>query len=196
MAAAPTAENVGIQPVPDTDLIERVQRGDQGAFETLYERYFPRVFGFVQRRLDNRADTEETVQEVFLAVFSSLDSYRGDAPFGAWVLGVSRRTVASRFKKKRCATVSMEGPEEPDAIDATVPTIRREPTPLEHYECEERLARIEHSARESLSEEQRLLFELHHLRSRPIQDIARLLRKSEDAVKSNLYRARRLLLAH
>ena len=46
-----------------------------------------------------------------------------------------------------------------------------------------------------LTREQRTLFEMHHLHHRPIQELAQTLRKSEDAVKSHLYRARKLLLA-
>jgi RNA polymerase sigma factor (sigma-70 family) len=80
-------------------------------------------------------------------------------------------------------------------VDATAALLRREPTPLEHYECGERLGRIESAAEHELSSEQRQLFELHHLRHRSIHDIAQQLRKTEDAVKSNLYRARKLLLA-
>jgi DNA-directed RNA polymerase specialized sigma24 family protein len=49
--------------------------------------------------------------------------------------------------------------------------------------------------RERLSPEQRQLVELHHLQHHSIEDIARDLHKTEDAVKSNLYRARKLLLA-
>jgi RNA polymerase sigma factor (sigma-70 family) len=63
------------------------------------------------------------------------------------------------------------------------------------YECNERLARIEHAVVRDLSPEQWQLFQLHHLENRSIQEIARETRKSEDAVKSHLYRARRLLLA-
>lgn len=177
----------------DELVIDRILSGDKAAFNELYDRYFGRVFSFVRRRIQNRADAEETVQEVFINVFSSLDSYRREAPFGAWVLGVSRRTVASRFKRKRHPMVSLDGQEEPQ--DASNPRLQREPTPLEHYECGERFARIDRAAREDLTPEQRRLFELHHLRHRPIQEIASTLHKSEDAVKSNLYRARRLLLA-
>jgi RNA polymerase sigma-70 factor (ECF subfamily) len=185
----------GTDPIPDEQLIERVEQADEAAFEILYERYFPRVFNFVQRRLRNRADAEETVQEVFINVFSSLGSYRGEAPFAAWVLGVTRRTLAGRFKKKRHPTVPLEGTQEPEGVDLLMPMIRREPTPLEHYECGERIAQLEAAAAGRLSQEQRTLFELHHLRHRSVHDIARVLRKSEDAVKSNLYRARKLLLA-
>jgi RNA polymerase sigma-70 factor (ECF subfamily) len=192
MAAA--ADLPGTVPIPDDELIERVEGGDETAFQVLYERYFPRVYRFVDRRMRVRADTEETVQEVFINVFSSIGSYRGDAPFAAWVLGVTRRTIASRFKKKRHATVPLGEDEEPATLNLMMPTLRREPTPLEHYECEERIGRLERAVAR-LTEEQRTLFELHHLRHQPIHELARTLRKSEDAVKSNLYRARKLLLS-
>jgi RNA polymerase sigma-70 factor (ECF subfamily) len=189
------AEAVGTDPVPENELIERVARGDEDAFRVLYERYFPRVYSFLRRRLPNRADVEETTQEVFINVFSSLPSYRGEAPFAAWVLGVTRRTLANRFKRKRHAMVPLDDHEEPESLDVGPVVRQREPSPLEHYECGERLARLEQDAMRLLTAEQRQLFELHHLRHRSIQEIAHSLRKSEDAVKSHLYRARRVLLA-
>lgn len=181
--------------VADEEMIARICAGDRAAFEVLYERYFPRVYAFVGRRLANRADVEETVQEVFASVFAGLRSFRGDGVFAAWVLGVARRTVAGRFKKKQLPVVPLDEASEADAVEVLVTVLRREPTPLEHYECEERLARLEAAAEQELSPEQRHLFALHHLEHVPIQEIAVRLSKSEDAVKSNLYRARRLLLA-
>ena len=85
--------------VSDEQLILRVRSGDQEAFEQLYERYVGRVYCFVETRLNNRADVEETTQEVFVNVFTSLGSFRAEAPFAAWVLGVARHTIAGRFKK-------------------------------------------------------------------------------------------------
>ncbi len=178
----------------ERQLVERVAAGDDAAFEVLYERYFPRVYHFLSKRLRNRADAEETAQETFINVFSSIESYRGEAPFAAWVLGVTRRTLAGRFKKKRHPTVSLDGREEPESIDLLRSALHREPTPLENLECGERLAQLDDAVHHQLSEEQRRLFIMHHLSHRSIQDIARTLRKSEDAVKSNLYRARKLLL--
>src|SRR5262245_15884763 len=180
----------------DEELIERVViRGDRAAFDRLYERYFPRVFAFVARRIANRADVEETVQEVFLGVFSGLGSFRAEGAFAAWVLGVARRTVAGRFKKRRHTTVPLDDFAEADSLDRGAPDLRREATPLEHFECGERLARLQQAADRELSAEQRRLFELHHLEHLPIHEIAARIEKSEDSVKSNLYRARRLLLA-
>jgi RNA polymerase sigma-70 factor (ECF subfamily) len=190
------ADSVVEEPLSDGELIERICDDDHAAFDLLYERYFPRVCGYVNRRLSNPADVEDTVQEVFINVFSSLDSFRGDAPFAAWVVGVSRRTVASRFKKKQHVMVPLEDPDggAPDTRLATA--MHGAPTPLEHYECTERVAQMEAAAREELSEDQWRLFALHHLEHRPIREIARVLHRSEDAVKSHLYRARKLLLAN
>ena len=176
-------------------LIAKVCQGDEAAFETLYERYLPRVYQFVNKRVSNRADTEEIVQEVFINVFSSIGSFRGEAPFAAWVLGLTRRTIANRFKKKRHATVPLTTHEESETIDLTIPTLRREPTPYDHYECGERIAQLESTAARHLTIEQRQLFEMHHLQHQPIHEIARELDKTEDSVKSNLYRARRVLLS-
>lgn len=185
------AELIATCPVADEVLVERVRSGDQSAFGEIYERYFARVFHFVARRLRNRADTEETVQEVFVNVFASIDSFRGDAPFGAWVFGLTRRTVAGRFKKRMPSLVPLADEDGESALQG----VTREADPLEAYEYTERLARLEEAVESDLSDEQRQLFELHHLEHRSIQEIAELLCKSEDAVKSHLYRARKVLLA-
>lgn len=179
--------------VPDEVLIQRVEDGDQGAFQILYERYFPRVYRFVRRRLDNPADTEETVQEAFFNVFSSISSFRGEAPFEAWVLGLTRRTIARRFKKKRHATVPLD-PGDNDRVDPLGQLMQREPTPLESYEYRERLLTLQARAR-TLTAEQRDLFARHHLQNQPLREIAQALQKSEDSIKSNLYRARKVLFA-
>jgi RNA polymerase sigma-70 factor (ECF subfamily) len=179
----------------DDELIARVRDRDEAAFEILYERYLPRIFSFVSRRVQNRADSEEIVQEVFINIFSSIGSFRGEAPFAAWALGLTRRTIANRFKKRRHATVPLELDAEAETIDLAIPTLRREPTPYDLYECGERISQLQTTANRDLTAEQRQLFEMHHLLHRPIHEIARELDKSEDSIKSNLYRARRLLLA-
>lgn len=176
-------------------LVELVLAGDKDAFEQLYERYFGRVYSFVSKRLGNRADVEEAVQEVFIGVFSCLASYRREAPLGAWIVGIARRVVASRFKKKRHPTVPLTREDESETVDLALPLLQRAATPLEYYECRERIAQLETAAARRLTREQRRLFELHHLRHRSITEIAAQLDKSEDAVKSNLYRARKVLLA-
>ncbi len=181
-----------MQEDPDLGLVRRVIQGDDRAFQTLYDRYFPRVYDFVHRRLRNRADTEETVQEVFINLLGAIESFRGDAPFGAWVFGVTRRTVASRFKRKQHPTVPLA---DDDTTESPNHGLAQSPSPHEAYEYQERLDRMAEIAMHDLTADQRELFRLHHLQHHSIQNIAQMLNRSEDSVKSNLYRARKRLLA-
>jgi len=178
----------------DELLVERMRDGEEAAFEALYERYFRRISLFVSRRVDNRADAEETVQEVFINVFASIQSYRGDAPFVAWVFGLTRRTIASRFKRRHHPVVSID--DEEIANSAPHPAAPSAlPTPDEVLDCRERAIALDAALADQLSDDQREVFRLHHLEERSIAEIAAELGRSEDSVKSQLYRTRKLLLA-
>lgn len=179
---------------PDEVLVDRIRNGDRAAFEAIYQRYFKRIYAYLDKRLRNRADSEETTQEVFINVFSSIDGFRGEAPFAAWIFGLTRRTLAARFKRKRHPMVPL-AEDDDDRMIANHPAgASVEANPLEHYELQERIDHLLHAMQSELSDEQRAFFELHHLDSVPIAEIARTYSKSEDSVKSNLYRTRKLLL--
>jgi len=182
----------------DGELVDRLRKGDEQAFEILYNRYFKRIYHFVERRVRVRADAEETTQEVFIAVFSSIDTFRGDAPVAAWIFGITRRVIASRFKRKQHPMLPLTD----DDMDAGAyaahllpATTGTQPSPLEAYEYQERVDRMADTVERKLTREQRLLFRLHHVDEQSISEIAHALDKTEDAVKSNLYRTRKLLLA-
>lgn len=191
--AAPDMNDV--PSLTDERLVEMIASGDHDAFSNLYDRYFKRVYHFVNRRLNNTADVEETVQEVFINVFSSIDSYRREAPFGAWIFGVTRRTIASRFKKKRHPTVPLgDGDFDKNFSDQGASPVA--PSAIETIEFKERVRTIKRLTNNLLTPEQRVLFDMHHVQNRPIHEIAKTLNRSENAIKSNLYRARKILLAY
>jgi RNA polymerase sigma-70 factor (ECF subfamily) len=182
-------------PVTDEDLVAAILRGDEKAFEVLYGRYFPRIYRFVDRRVGNHADAEEVTQEVFVNLFNALPGFRHEAPFVAWVFGLTRRTIAARFKKKQRETVALTDEETERAEGLSTAAVQREPDPYEVYELNERIRRMHRAAADDLTGEQWLLFLLHHVQNRSIQEIAQQQAKTEDAVKSHLYRARKALLA-
>jgi RNA polymerase sigma-70 factor (ECF subfamily) len=184
-----------LERVTDEVLVDRVRAGERAAFDAVYQRYFKRVYAFLDKRLRNRWDTEETTQEVFINVFASLDGYRGDAPFAAWIFGLTRRTLAARFRRKRHPIVPLLEEDEDRAVGCLTAAGQPEATPLERYEYVERASQIFRTLETEITDEQRTVFELHHLESVSIAEIARTLSKSEDSVKSNLYRTRKLLLA-
>jgi RNA polymerase sigma-70 factor, ECF subfamily len=55
----------------DTDLLNLLKKGDMRAFDTIYERYCKRMYGFVIRYIKQEEDAEEIVQEVFLKIWES-----------------------------------------------------------------------------------------------------------------------------
>ncbi|UCE86622.1 MAG: RNA polymerase sigma factor [Deltaproteobacteria bacterium] len=195
MAVPHTGTRDASSAATDESLVARIQTGDEAAFRAIYRRYFARVYRFAARRFPNRADTEDTVQEIFINVFRSIHSYRAEAPFLAWVYGVARRTLANEARRRwRAGTVSGSGCEPPRAEPSSW-LARRPFSPLEEYECRERIARIGRAAQRDLTPVQWALFRLHHLQHRSIHDIARDRGTTLDAVKSHLYRARKRLLS-
>ena len=197
LSTSPQAQRAPSNPATgdrDEVLVDRLRAGDREAFDDIYQRYFKRVYAFLDKRLGNRADTEETTQEVFTNIFSSIDSFRGDAPFAAWIFGLTRRTLSARFRRKRHPTVPLFEEDENSSYTSLTAGGQAEASPLENYEFSECTDRLDHVLEHELSTIQRRLFEMHHLESMPISEIAKTLGKSEDSVKSGLYRTRKLLL--
>ena len=81
--------------VPDEELVESILEGDEEAFDVLYERYFSRIYSFVEGRMNNRADSEAVTREAFVNLFYSLPTFPREVPFAAWVFGVTRRAILS-----------------------------------------------------------------------------------------------------
>jgi RNA polymerase sigma-70 factor (ECF subfamily) len=80
----------------DARLVRRAQRGDETAFEALYERYARVVHGILLARVP-RIDVDDLVQDVFLSAWQRLDTLRDPAAFGGWLAMITRnRATDSR----------------------------------------------------------------------------------------------------
>ena len=92
-----------IQPPPantnDEYLIEQFVQGDPKAFDSLYDRYVKVVYKRV-RYVVPEMDVEDVTQEVFLAMLSSLSSFRGEAQFSTWLRTLTNNKVAEYYRKK------------------------------------------------------------------------------------------------
>jgi RNA polymerase sigma-70 factor (ECF subfamily) len=86
--------------VSDADLLARVADHDRVAFELLYDRYVRSIYGLALRRLRNRVDAEDAVQEVFAAVWRSAGSYRRErGAAGGWLYTVARNAIVDRLRR-------------------------------------------------------------------------------------------------
>jgi RNA polymerase sigma-70 factor (ECF subfamily) len=170
----------------DRLLVARILEGSQEHFDELYESYFRRVFRFALKRLGDQAEAEDVTQEVFETIFRVLPSYRGDSSLLVWIFGITRNKVNRRFRGVRPRLESLDevGPDgfasDAAPTDAAVDARRM-------------LDRCDEVVSQRLTPLQRRIFHLKHLRRQPIRSIAEALGKSEDAVKANLYRMRRVL---
>jgi RNA polymerase sigma-70 factor (ECF subfamily) len=71
------------------DIVQKARCGDQGAQSHIYEVLAPCVHGLIRRIVGNRALAEDLFQDTMMTVFERLDSFRGEAPLGAWVRQVA-----------------------------------------------------------------------------------------------------------
>jgi RNA polymerase sigma-70 factor (ECF subfamily) len=172
----------------DRELVDKILGGSREHFDLLYNAYFPRVYRFALKRLGDPAEAEDVTQEVFVTVFRVLASYRGKSSLLVWIFGITRNTANRRFRSPRYRLECFEGNN-----CADVPA--RDAPPDQTVDARRILDRCEDVIANQLTPLQRRIFHLKHLRRQPIRDIAHSLGKSEDAVKANLYRMRRSLLA-
>jgi len=82
-------------------LVERAQRADSGAFETLYRMHVDKIYGLCLRMTGNVAEAEDCTQEAFIQAWSKLDKFRGQSAFGTWMHSVAVNAVLGRMRKAK-----------------------------------------------------------------------------------------------
>jgi len=165
--------------------VAAILAGSREDFELLYETYFPRVYAFALKRLRDASEAEDVTQEVFVTVIRALASWEGRSSLLVWIFGITRNKVSRRFRSRR---LQREAPEEEASKVASNAC-----PPDRAADARRVLERCEHAVATRLTPLQRRIFHLKHLRRQSIRAIAQALGKSEDAIKANLYRMRRVL---
>ncbi|HVE12355.1 MAG TPA: sigma-70 family RNA polymerase sigma factor [Elusimicrobiota bacterium] len=173
----------------DLALVARARGGDADAFADLVRRHHARVHGMCASLVNNPADVEDAVQEVFLKVFRSLDRFQGEARFSTWLYRVVmnhcldlRRRAAHR-RAESLETLLEEG-DEPLLRLLEAPESRRDAA----EEAEER--EVAAAMLAALPEEYREVLALRETQGLSYEDIAKTMECSVDSVKARLRRAR------
>src|SRR5215469_5712704 len=194
LAATPPATVYPAGPGPesqsDADIMLRVKAGDQSAFEYLVHKFRRPMVSFMYRMAHNSAAAEDLAQEVFLRVYRSRETYEPSAKFSTWLYRIATNLAVNHARDTRHerpeVQVSLDEPDEesgatlelPDAsLNAEQQMVRRE-----------RLLAIRQKI-EALPEQQRLAVIMHKYQQMDYKQIADVLKKSESATKSLLFRA-------
>jgi len=173
------------------ELLAQCKRGDQSALEVLFRRHERPVYSLLYRMLGNHDDTEESLADVFVKVWRSAGSFRGDARFTTWLYHIAANTARDKLRSRR-GNVEMSFEDMARDEEAFAATGRTAESP------ENVLLRAEDSARLSaairtLSDEDRLLITLHHLQEFSCDEISEITGISVSNLKVKLFRARRKL---
>lgn len=169
--------------------LDRLRQGDESAFRWLVDTYQTKVFRTALAIVPTPEEAEDVAQEVFVEVYKTVGSFRGEASLATWLyrLTTSRalKRERDRKRKKRFAFLtSLFGDDEPERFDP--PDFQTPETVLQASEC----TQLIHQAVQRLAESQKVAFTLHYQEDLSYQEIADVMQTSVSAVESLLFRAR------
>lgn len=169
----------------ETAWIQRALAGDQEAFACLVEAYQTAVYNLAYRMLGNAVEAEDAAQETFLRAYTRLDTYDSDRKFSSWLLAIASNYCIDRVRQRRFRWLSLdELPPWRWLASSSQPeeaVIRGE----ERDEVRQLL--------DQLPPHYRATVILRYWYDLSYQEIAEATETTESAVKSTLYRARRML---
>ena len=174
----------------DSEIMLRVRDGDVAGYEYLVQKFRRAMVNYMYRMVRNQAVGEELAQEVFLRVYRSRATYRAEARFSTWLYRIATNLGVNHARDTKlessASTVYLDAADaetgtRPDVADST-PNIEQD------LVREERMAAIRAQV-EALPERQRMAVLMHKYQDLDYREIGRVLKLSESATKSLLFRA-------
>ena len=183
-------QRAGTDPAGDAAVMLRVAAGDEASFNYLVEKYHRPMIHFLFRMVRNQAVAEELAQEVFLRVYRARESYRAEARFTTWLYRIATNLAVNHARdtkhEKGAQAVYLDAP---DPETGTTPEVAdTEPTVEQRLLKEERMAAIRAHVM-ALPERQRMAVLMHKYQGMDYREIGEVLKLSESATKSLLFRA-------
>ena len=182
--------HAGLDSASDAAVMLRVAAGDESGFNFLVEKYHRAMIHFLFRMVRNQAIAEELAQEVFLRVYRSRESYRAEAKFTTWLYRIATNLAVNHARdtkhERSAQTIYLDAPDEetgttPDVADD-------EPSVEQRLMRDERMAAIRTHVM-ALPERQRMAVLMHKYQGMDYRQIGEVLKLSESATKSLLFRA-------
>ena len=168
----------------DRDLIQRARRGETEAYGELVRRTQAAVFSVCFRVLGERREAEDLAQESFVRAWERLDTFDLERPFLPWIRRVAANLCLNRIGAR---APEAELDEERDQADDTA-------APPRLAEQRDQAERVR-AALLALPPRYRLVIELRHFQELSYDEIAETMQRPLSDVKSDLFRARKLLAA-
>lgn len=174
----------------DAALLFSAKRGDKAAFAALYDRHSERMRRLALRIVRNPQDAEDAVQDAMLSAFVNLSRFDERSSFGTWVRRICINEGLMQLRKvRRHREVSTTSPDE-DTPDFEACDTR--PLPDQMLAADEKTEMLRRALRR-LPASLRMVMECRMTRECSISEIASTLNISVQAVKTRLFRAKKLM---
>ena len=176
----------------DTELVRRFKEGDRNAYTEIVRRYQDKVFTLAFRWMHDDQIAREVAQDVFLALYRSLDGFRGDAKLSTWIHRVVVNHCKNRrlYRQRRHTDLHepLEGRRTDD--DAPVRQLAHDGPGTDAATHRSEAEGLVREALAQLDEEQRAIIVLRDVEDMGYEEIAEILGVARGTVKSRLHRAR------
>jgi len=168
----------------EAQAIDRCRRGDPSGLKVLFDLHREKVFRLSWRMLGSPHDAEDAVQEVYLKVFRSVGSYRGDSAFSTWLYRMTANHCLDILRRRKVLSfIGMDkAPEPPSTADASV-------------EARRHLSPVVQQALSRLPDKQRACLLLCEMEEKSYEEISQALGISLGSVKSSIHRAKSAMKA-
>ena len=182
--------NGDFRDMDDAAIMLELKAGNMSGFDFLLQKYRKPIINFMYRMTRNQAVAEELAQEVFLRVYRSRETYRAEARFSTWLYRIATNLGVNQARDTRhersASTVYLDETDSetgtsPDVADAT-------PGAEARLLRDERMSAIRDFV-EALPERQRMGVMMHKYEGMDYKQIGEVLKLSESATKSLLFRA-------
>jgi RNA polymerase sigma-70 factor (ECF subfamily) len=179
-------------------LVEQAQKGDREAFEQLVYRHDRDILRLAFHMLGSREEAREVFQDTFLKAYRSLGRFRSESSFYTWIYRIATNVALDRLRKRQTLKdeISYEADTEthPDrpALKDTLEEKSYYSNPERRLYGREVGNKIQ-EALASLSEKERLVFELRHYQGLRLRKIGEIMGSTEETAKNYLFRATRKL---
>lgn len=165
----------------DQDLVARVLKGEQTAFECIVERYRNYVYGLALRKVSDVAMAQDIAQDTFVIAYENMPRLKAHDRLKSWLMGIASNLIRDYYKRRKVAGLGE---------DQDIPALLVDP--LESMEQRE-LHELLHKALAQLSERYRAVLIKRYLEGLEYPQIAEELGLSVGAVEVCMHRARKNL---
>jgi len=182
-------------------LIQQAQAGDRMAFEELIRRHDREILRLAFHMLGDREKAREVFQETFLKAYRSLNRFRFESSFYTWIYRIATNVGLDYLRKRQTLKeeISYESDSEanPDrpALKDTLAATTYYSNPERRLYGKEVGEKIQ-EALKTLSEKERLVFELRHYQGLRLKMIGEIMGSTEETAKNYLFRATQKLRSH